>query len=177
LAGHVVNGLASLGNAMLHHPEDVATTLTGIGLMALGVGGEVGGGLLDLTVVGSAIGVPVNVLSAGAIAGGGSLAYVGMRDVMMHSTSDDSVSPMRTDHTGSGGGEYKPTDGFRGSEYSKDEIAEFVNGPQNPAMPGGPRPTPNEVDAALSKAKPEKLVGQNADHRSGGGARPFQDRI
>jgi hypothetical protein len=47
-------------------------------IMVLGAGGEVGGFALDLTVVGGAIGVPVNVLSAGAITGGGALAYEGL---------------------------------------------------------------------------------------------------
>ncbi|MGH3875027.1 MAG: putative T7SS-secreted protein [Pseudonocardiaceae bacterium] len=170
-AGHVVNGVASFSNAMLHHPEDLAATAAGLGLMLLGAGGEVGGVALDATGVGAVVGVPVNVVSAGAIATGGVMAAAGMGDLMMHSSSDDSVSPMRTDHAGSGGGEYKPTEGFRGSEFSKDEITEFVNGHTGGGNPVMGRPTPGEVDAALSKATPEKIPGQNAEKFEHNGVR------
>jgi hypothetical protein len=44
---------------------------------------------------------------------------------------------MQTDHTAAGGDGYEPTDGFRGSEYSQDQIEQFVNGhtgDQDPTM-------------------------------------------
>lgn len=49
LAGYVVNGFASFGNAVVHHPADLAATAAGVGLMALGAGAEVGGFALDAT--------------------------------------------------------------------------------------------------------------------------------
>jgi hypothetical protein len=58
--GHLVNGLASVGNAAAHHPGDIATAAAGAGLMLLGATGDVGGGLLDLTGVGAIAGVPIN---------------------------------------------------------------------------------------------------------------------
>ncbi|MFF5295661.1 WXG100 family type VII secretion target [Paractinoplanes globisporus] len=161
--GHVVNGLASFGNAMIHHPGGTTLMAAGTGLMVLGAAGEVGGGLLDLTVVGGAVGIPLNVASAGVIAAGGGLALTGTTDLMMHAASDDGVTPARTDHEGSGGGDYEPTEGFRGSEYSTDEYVQFVNGHTGDADPSMPRPTEAEVEEALTKASPQKLEGQNAE--------------
>jgi type VII secretion system ESX-1 substrate len=163
VAGEVVNGVASFGNAMLNHPGDLLTSAAGVGLMVLGAGGEVGGGLLDATGVGAIPGVAVNIASAGVIATGAGLTVAGAGDLMMHASSDDSVDPMRTDHTGSGGDGYEPTEGFRDSEYSQDEIVEFVNGHTGDGSPTMGRPSSSEVDAALSNATPEKLPGQNAE--------------
>jgi hypothetical protein len=132
-------------------------------LMVLGAGGEVGGVALDATGAGAVIGVPANVVSAGVIATGGAMAAAGTGDLMMHMSSDDSVSPMRTDHGGSGGDGFEPTDGFRGSEYSQDEIEEFINGHTGDRDPTMNRPTPQQVNAALNKSTPVKLEGQNAE--------------
>jgi hypothetical protein len=98
--GHVVNGLASLGNAAVHHPGDVATAAAGAGLMLLGAAGDAGGLVLDATGVGAVIGVPANVVSTAAIVTGGALVAGSMGDLVMHATSDDQTSPARTDHTG-----------------------------------------------------------------------------
>jgi hypothetical protein len=161
--GHVVNGLASFGNAMVHHPGDTATMAAGAGLMLLGAGGDIGGGLLDLTGVGAVVGVPVNVVSTAAVVAGGGIVVAGAGDLMMHATSDDGVNPARTDYEGAGGDDYEPTEGFRDSEYSRDEYVEFVNGHTGDANPGMPRPTPAQVEEALDKATPQKLEGQNAE--------------
>jgi len=161
--GHVVNGLASFGNAMIHHPGDTAAMAGGVGLMLLGAAGDVGGGALDVTVAGAVIGVPLNVVSTGAILAGGGMVAAGTGDLMMHASSDDSVNPARTDYEGSGGGDYEPTEGFRGSEYSKDEYVQFVNGHTGDADPAMPRPSQAQVEEALDKATPEKLPGQNAE--------------
>jgi hypothetical protein len=159
----VVNGLASFGNAMVHHPGDTATMAAGAGLMLLGAGGDIGGGLLDLTGVGAVVGVPVNVVSTAAVVAGGGIVVAGAGDLMMHATSDDGVNPARTDYEGAGGDDYEPTEGFRDSEYSRDEYVEFVNGHTGDANPGMPRPTPAQVEEALDKATPQKLEGQNAE--------------
>jgi hypothetical protein len=161
--GHVVNGLASFGNAMIHHPGDTATMAAGAGLMILGAAGDVGGGALDVTVAGAVVGVPLNVVSTGAIVAGGGMVAAGTGDLMMHASSDDSVNPARTDYEGAGGDDYEPTDGFRGSEYTKDEYVEFVNGHTGDADPSMPRPTQAQVEEALDKATPQKLEGQNAE--------------
>lgn len=104
----------------------------------------------------------VVVAAAGVIATGGTMAVAGAGDLMMHASSDNSVSPMRTDHAGSGGA-YEPTAGFRGSEFSKDEIVEFVNGHTGDGNSAMGRPTPAEVDIALSKGSPEKMGNRNAE--------------
>ncbi|MBV9023382.1 MAG: hypothetical protein JO362_06225 [Streptomycetaceae bacterium] len=67
----------------------MAETVGGLFLMVLGAGGEVGGFALDLTVVGGVIGVPVNVLSAGVMAGGGALAYEGLHTWMAAMANGD----------------------------------------------------------------------------------------
>jgi hypothetical protein len=133
------------------------------GLMVLGGGGEVGGALLDATGIGAVVGVPANVVSAGVIATGGAIAAAGVGDLAMHAARDDRVEPMRTDHTGTGGGEYEPTDGFRGREYSRDEIEQFINGRTGDGNPAMNRPTERQVSQALDKATPVKLEGQNAE--------------
>ena len=71
---HVVFSMESL--------KGIAETAAGIGLMFLGVSGEVGGGLLDVTGVGTAPGIALNVAGVGAITGGGALAYKGLGDFM-----------------------------------------------------------------------------------------------
>jgi hypothetical protein len=162
--GHVVNGLASFGNAVVHHPGDVGVMAAGAGLMLLGGAGDVSGGLLDATGVGALAGVPLNVVSTAAVAAGGGMVAAATGDLTMHAMSDDSTSPARTDHTGSGGGDdYVPEEGFRGSEYTKDEYVEFINGHTGDADPTMPRPTPAQVDEALNKGTPQKLDGQNAE--------------
>jgi hypothetical protein len=50
--------------------DDLLGNLAGVALIAAGAGGEIGGGLLDATGAGVVVGIPVNLLSAAAIAGG-----------------------------------------------------------------------------------------------------------
>jgi hypothetical protein len=54
----VVNTLASVGNAAIHHPGEVITTAAGIGLTLASTGGEGVGLALDATGVGAVAGVP-----------------------------------------------------------------------------------------------------------------------
>lgn len=91
--------LASVGNAMLHDPGAVGEVALGLGLATLGAGGEVLGTGLDLTGVGAAIGVPTNILSAGAIATGLGVAGMGMTQI-----AKDAVGSDRVQMTGDGGG-------------------------------------------------------------------------
>ncbi len=55
---------------------DAVATVQGTVETLAGLGGEVGGTLLDLTGVGALVGVPVQVVSAGAIVQGGSTAAI-----------------------------------------------------------------------------------------------------
>jgi hypothetical protein len=161
--GHVVNGLASFGNAMIQHPGETALTAAGAGLMVLGAAGDVGGGLLDITVAGAVVGVPLNVASTGAIVVGGGMVAAGTGDLMMHAAGDDSVNPARTDHEGAGGGDYEPTEGLRGSEYSQDELVQFINGHTDNANPAMGRPSESQIEAALTKGEATQVPGRNAE--------------
>jgi hypothetical protein len=158
----VVNGLASIGNAVIHHPGDVATMAAGVGLTILAGGADAGGVALDGTGVGAIAGVPINVVATAAVIAGGGLALTAGGDLMMHAASDDSVSPLSTNHTGADPG-YEPTEGFRGSEFSKDEFVQFVNGHTGDANPVMDRPSMAAVQAALDKGTPVGLEGQNAE--------------
>lgn len=96
----VVNGVASVGNAALHHPADVAAMLGGAGLMALGGAGEVGGLALDATGVGAPAGISLNVASAGLIVTGAGLAGAGAISVAMNAGGDDHVEPAGSSEDG-----------------------------------------------------------------------------
>jgi hypothetical protein len=76
-----VNAAADLGQAAVEHPADLAGLLLGGGMMALGAGGEVGGGVLDATGIGAVVGVPVNVAAAGLIAAGAGVAAMSAGDL------------------------------------------------------------------------------------------------
>jgi hypothetical protein len=93
----VLNGLASVGNAALHHPGDIGVMAAGLGLTVLSVGGEIGGVALDATGVGAVIGVPANVVSAAGIVTGASMMMAGAADLGSHATGDDAVSPASSD--------------------------------------------------------------------------------
>jgi hypothetical protein len=60
---------------------DAGGMALGLAAMVAGVGGEVGGGLLDATGVGAVVGVPVNVASAALITAGAGLAGVSATDM------------------------------------------------------------------------------------------------
>jgi Putative T7SS secretion signal domain len=91
-----VNGLASLGNAVLHNPLDVVGTATGLALAAVGVGGEGLGLALDATGVGALVGVPAGALSATAIAAGATMMAASVGDLGRHAAGNDHVSPIDT---------------------------------------------------------------------------------
>lgn len=78
------NALGDIGNFFANNaPQitqmigDTGQVLGGLGLAVLGAGGEAGGVALDATGIGAVVGVPANVVSAGAIATGGALALHG----------------------------------------------------------------------------------------------------
>ncbi|WP_146002941.1 hypothetical protein [Actinoplanes sp. OR16] len=87
--------LASTGNAVIHHPGEVATAAAGIGLMLLRSGGEGIGVALDATGAGAVVGVPLNVVSAAGLAGGAPMTTAAGASLMQHAASDDAVSPMQ----------------------------------------------------------------------------------
>jgi hypothetical protein len=91
----VVNGIASFGNAMLHHPGETAAMVGGIALAGISAGGEGLGVALDATGVGAIAGVPLNVVSAAGVATGVGVAGAAATSLAMNAAGDDAVSPMR----------------------------------------------------------------------------------
>ena len=163
-AGAVGNAFASYGNAMLHHPGDVATMVAGAAVTVLGAGGELGGAALDLTGIGAVVGMPAGVVSAGVIATGVAMVAGSGENLSGHAAGDDAVEPFATDNVAAAPeGAYQPTEGFRGSEFSRDEIEQFINGHTGDRMPGWTRPTPHQISRILDEATPVQVEGQNAE--------------
>jgi type VII secretion system ESX-1 substrate len=106
----VVNGVASFGNAAIHHPGELAATVGGIGLTVLSAAGEGGGLVLDATGVGAIAGVPLNAVSAAGMATGVGITGASIAAMASHAAGDDHVEPLKTDSSGSGtsGGEEPP---------------------------------------------------------------------
>jgi hypothetical protein len=102
LGAATVNALASLGVAMIDHPEDTLAVAAGVALMAVSAGGEATGIALSATGVGAIAGVPVAAVSAAGVAAGASVAVAAMGDLGQHAMTDDSVTPAsRSDGTNS----------------------------------------------------------------------------
>lgn len=105
VAALLVDAVASYGNAIQHNPLrmgiDTAVTAAGIATMIAGGGGEVGGAMLDTTGVGALLGVPVNVVSAGAIATGAGLMAGGVTDAT-RAAAANAVTPMAVKDPGRG---------------------------------------------------------------------------
>lgn len=90
---HVVNGLASLGNAAAHHPGDDLLAAGGAALTAVSAAGDGIGGALDITVAGAVVGVPLNIVSTAGVVAGASMMAAAGGDLVRHATTDDHVSP------------------------------------------------------------------------------------
>lgn len=98
----VVNGLASFGNAMLHHPGDTAAMVGGMALTAVSAGGEGLGVALDATGAGAVAGVPLNAVSAAGIAAGVGITAAAGADLTQHAANENQVSPLRRESSESG---------------------------------------------------------------------------
>ncbi|MGW4941857.1 putative T7SS-secreted protein [Actinoplanes sp. NPDC004185] len=91
----VVNSLASVGNAMLHHPGEVAAAAAGIGLTMVSAGGDGLGLALDATGVGAVAGVPLNIVSTAGIVAGVGITTAAGASLLQHAAAEDAVSPMQ----------------------------------------------------------------------------------
>lgn len=92
------NLFASMGNAMVNHPDEMLELLGGIATMAGGAAMEGGGVALDFTGIGAIGGVPLNISGAAVMAAGATAAAAGASQLGVHAMTDDGVSPNRTDH-------------------------------------------------------------------------------
>ncbi|GDY34048.1 putative T7SS-secreted protein [Gandjariella thermophila] len=105
VGAEAINDLASLGNAAIHHPGDIAGMVGGSLLTVASAAGEAGGFALDATGVGSVAGVPLNAVSAAGMATGAGIAGAAVANMAMHAGGDDHVEPVKSDSSsGSGGG-------------------------------------------------------------------------
>ncbi|WJS90912.1 putative T7SS-secreted protein [Microbacterium testaceum] len=91
---NLVNGTASVANALIEHPETILEILGGIGLMAGGGALAVGGLPVAATGVGivpggAAVGAGITAAVAGAAATG-----MGIMNVAQHATGDSAVRPL-----------------------------------------------------------------------------------
>ena len=153
---HLVNGLASLGNAAIHHPGGLLAAAGGIGLTALSAAGEGAGAVLDATGVGAIAGVPLGAVSVAGMAAGVGITGAAAANIVAHAAGDDHVSPVNTDNgAGSGGREttegYDPPNEITGRTVHGDQqvlsrdghgvSAEAMNDAvQNPIKPPDPQP-------------------------------------
>lgn len=92
----VVNGLASYGSAVIHHPGDTAMLVGGLMLMTISGTGEAGGVVLDATGVGAVVGVPLNVVSAAGLVAGATMTAAAAASITQHAMSDDRVEPLQS---------------------------------------------------------------------------------
>jgi hypothetical protein len=103
VGAHVVNDLASVGNAMVHHPGDVVVAAGGIALTTVSAAGDGLGIALDATGVGAVAGVPVNAVSTAGVVAGAGMTTAAIGDIVQHAATDDQASPIQTGRGGSGG--------------------------------------------------------------------------
>ena len=96
VGAHIVNDVASFGNALLNHPGEVAQALGGLGLTVASSAGEGLGTVLDATGIGAIGGVPLQAVSATGIATGATLTGTAMASIIQHSAGDDHVEPIQT---------------------------------------------------------------------------------
>ncbi|MFE4518049.1 putative T7SS-secreted protein [Kitasatospora sp. NPDC056783] len=156
----VVEDLASVGNAIVHDPFASLEIAGGLGLAALGAGGEVLGFGLDLTGVGAVIGVPVNIVSAGAIATGLGVAGMGVGQIAQDAMGSDRV---HMEGDGGGGGSSTPdmrTQPSKPADPNATPDGHVTNIPKN-ADPTTVRAFTRENESAEILAKNGYKVEQN----------------
>jgi len=90
----VIDGLLSLGNAVLHHPGAVAAVAAGALLAEISAGGDAGGLALDATGVGAVAGVPLNVVSTAGVIAGLGISAAGLGTILTGAAGPQSVSMM-----------------------------------------------------------------------------------
>lgn len=114
VGAHIVNGVASFGNAMLNHPDLVAQALGGLGLTVASSAGMGGGAILDATGIGAIGGVPLQAVSAAGMATGATMTGTAMASIIHHAAGDDHVEPVKTSRdSGGDSGPSTPSSGGR----------------------------------------------------------------
>jgi hypothetical protein len=96
VGANVVNGVASVGNAMLNHPGEVAAALGGIGLTVASGAGEGLGLGLSATGAGAVAGVPVSAVSAAGVTAGVGITGAAVASIASNAAGGDRVEPVKT---------------------------------------------------------------------------------
>ena len=99
-----VNALASFAHAMGEHPDETAQLLAGLLITQVGASGEAVGTALDVTGVGSLVGVPINLLAGGLVVAGTGTSLAAAGKLAVHAAGDDRVTPLRSEASGPGSG-------------------------------------------------------------------------
>jgi hypothetical protein len=138
VAGVAGNVFASLGNAMLEHPDETLELLGGIATMMGGAAMEGGGIALDFTGIGAIGGVPLNISGAAVMAAGAATATAGAGQLATHALTDDAKTPYDTDHAARARERNEPNENHPGrnkaGEYqSKDNDKARVDSAQKEA--------------------------------------------
>jgi hypothetical protein len=155
VGAETVDGLASMGNAMITHPGADAGELAGLLLTGVSATGDAGGALLDATGVGAIVGVPLNVVSTAGVVAGSGLMMASAADLASNAFGDDRVEPLRA-----GGGDSGPTQDPRlvpGTQEYDDYIDELS---QDPAHGGESRPASEREAAVAVQAEADGDKGQ-----------------
>ncbi len=101
-ARNLVNSLASLGNAMLQHPDLTVDLILGSLLIDGAAGGEIGGVVLDATGVGALGGVPLNIAMVGVGAAGITATGAAGAALAADAMGDSRVEPWKNEDRGDG---------------------------------------------------------------------------
>jgi hypothetical protein len=102
IGADALNGVASMGNAMVNHPGAVGTLLGGALLTTVGAVGDAGGTVLIATVLGAPIGIPVDAISTAAVGAGVTLMAASGGDLVSHAAGDDHEDPVQPSAGSSG---------------------------------------------------------------------------
>jgi hypothetical protein len=152
----IVNDAASFGNAAIHHPGELAATVSGIGLTVLSAAGEGGGLVLDATGIGAIAGVPLNAISAAGMATGVGITGVSVAAMASQAAGEDHVEPLKTDSGSSGGASGSQDPPF---EAPKEITGRTDHGEQQIQTRDGHGVNDQAVnDAVTNPTKPPKYV-------------------
>jgi hypothetical protein len=94
MGADLVNGFASFGNAMLHHPGETAALAGGIALTAVSATADGLGFVLDATGVGVVVGAPLNAVATAGVVVGAGVTGTAATSLMRHAAAEDAVSPV-----------------------------------------------------------------------------------
>ena len=124
------NAAASTGNAVLHHPGELAAVLGGGALAAVGAVGALASAPLTASVIGAPAGIPLGAASAAGIVAGVGIAGAGALSLAQHATTDDRVAPFQVDQRipVEGPAPYPPPEEITGRTQHGEEQAQTRDG-------------------------------------------------